>query len=59
METPCAARPSAPIMPRIRDMEMPCRAVEDVWGKVHGAVGDSCSLVSALPSCFRGARGSI
>lgn len=59
--TPCAVRPSAPIMLPIRGMEMPCRVGEEVWGKVHAAVGDSCSLARDLPSGtgFRGFRGSV
>ena len=59
--TPCAVRPSAPIMPPIRGMEMPCRVGEEVWGKVHVAVGDSCSLARDLPCCidFRGPIGSV
>lgn len=34
---------------------------EEVWGKVHAAVGDSCSLAMALPRGigFRGFRGSV
>lgn len=59
--TPCAVRPSAPIMPPIRGMEMPGRVGEEVWGKVHAAVGDSCSRAMALLSGigFRGFRGSV
>lgn len=58
--TPCAVRPSA-IMPPIRAMEIPCRVGEEVWGKEHAAVGDSCSLARPLPSAmgFRGFRGSV
>lgn len=57
--TPCAVKPSGPIMPPIRDMDMPCRVGEEVWGKVHAAGGDSGSLL--LPSAidFRGFRESV
>lgn len=56
--TPCGVRPSAPITPALI-----CREIVggEVWGKVHAAVGDSCSLAMALPRGigFRGFRGSV
>lgn len=56
--TPCGVRPSAPITPPLICKDM---VGEEVWGKVHAAVGDSCSLAMALPRGigFRGFRGSV
>lgn len=59
--TPCAVRPSAPIMPPSRGIEMPGRVGEEVCGKGQADVGDSCSLERVLPrgTGFRGGRGSV
>lgn len=59
--TPEAVRLSVPIRPPIRGRDRPCRGGEGFWGKLHAAVGDSCSLPSALPRDrgLMGPRGSI
>lgn len=59
--TPCAVRPSAPIMPPSRGIEIPGRVGEEVWGKGQADVGDSWSLERVLPrgTGFKGGRGSV